>query len=70
MTVFSFIVLVIILSYTANLASFFTISSANGLIQSIDKGGRICAHPIYREDLDILYPNAGSYLYDERESDL
>jgi len=70
MTGFSFIVLIVISSYTANLASFLTISSANGLIQSIDEAGRICAHPVLREDLEISYPNADFYFNDEPGSDL
>lgn len=64
MTGFAFLVLIIISAYTANLAAFLTISNDSSRITSMSEAGRICAHPVLKEDLKKLHPNANFYFYD------
>jgi len=59
---YSFLVLIVVATYTANLAAFLTLSGANDYISSmndaIDKGVSLCVHEVLMTDLKIMWPKA------------
>lgn len=59
---YSFLVLIVVATYTANLAAFLTLSGANDYISSmddaIDQGVSLCVHKVLTKDLKRVWPEA------------
>jgi len=68
MTGFALMVLIVISSYTANLAAFLSASKPHGTISSINDVSVVCGHPALKKDYKTLYPEVEFYFTDKKVS--